>query len=127
MVFIIGGAFQGKMEYALKNYGLNENDIYKSSDINDIFNAGLITDYHLIIKKMMSDNIDPVEMTKRVCIDNKNAVIIMDEIGCGIIPVDKSEREWRENTGRCGCILSRNAEKVIRIICGIPIVLKEKL
>ena len=48
----------------------------------------------------------------------------MDEIGCGIVPMEKSERVWRENAGRCGCIIAANSVKVIRIVCGIPDIIK---
>ena len=125
MILIIGGAFQGKKDYALKNFDISENEIYKSGSINDISSHKLVTDYHIIIKKMMQQNIDPVAFTKTLCLECKDTVIIMDEIGCGIIPMDRCEREWRETVGRCGCILARNAEKVIRMICGIPVILKE--
>ena len=126
MIFIFGGAFQGKKKYALDNFNVTQNDFFKSDELYDIFNSKIIADYHLIIKKMMHQDIDPIEFTRKLCAENSDAVIIMNEIGCGIIPMDKSEREWRENVGRCGCILSEKAEKVIRVICGIPIVLKEQ-
>ncbi len=125
MILIIGGAYQGKKEYAMNNYDIDERAVFGSDDINDIFTSAMIPDYHLLVKKMMADNIDPIDMTKRLCSENKEVILTMNEIGCGIVPMDKCEREWRENVGRCGCILAEKAEKVIRIICGIPTFLKE--
>ena len=49
---------------------------------------------------------------------------VMDEIGGGIVPVDSFEREYRENTGRFGCALAAQAEKVIRVHCGIGVLIK---
>ena len=48
----------------------------------------------------------------------------MNEIGCGIIPLEKSERKWREITGRAGCIIAERAETVYRVCCGIATVIK---
>lgn len=55
---------------------------------------------------------------------NPNAVITCDEIGCGIVPVDKTDRLWREMTGDACQYLAARAAKVCRVVCGIPMVLK---
>ena len=41
-----------------------------------------------------------------------DAIVICDEVGSGVIPVEKSEREFREAAGRACCELARNAESV---------------
>ena len=51
----------------------------------------------------------------------------MDEIGCGIVPIEKTERMLRELTGQCGCIIAEHADCVIRMTCGVPAVLKGEL
>ena len=55
---------------------------------------------------------------------NPNAVITCDEIGCGIVPIDKTDRLWREMTGDACQYLAARAAKVCRVVCGIPMVLK---
>ena len=45
--------------------------------------------------------------------------MISDEIGNGIVPMDAFEREYREQTGRILIELAKEAEEVIRVICGI--------
>ena len=45
--------------------------------------------------------------------------IICDEIGNGIVPGDRFEREYRERTGRILIDLAARAERVERVICGI--------
>ena len=54
-------------------------------------------------------------------------IFIINEIGCGIIPLEKSERIWREQTGRAGTVIAKNSDTVVRIICGIPTVIKGEL
>lgn len=49
----------------------------------------------------------------------ENLVFISDEVGCGVIPVDKKDREYREAVGRTLCELAAQASSVERIICGI--------
>ena len=46
-------------------------------------------------------------------------MIICDEIGNGIVPLDAFEREYREHTGRILIELAGKADEVVRIICGI--------
>ena len=127
MILIIGGACQGKREYAMKTAGLGENDIPPVQRADDCMNAEIITDYHLTVKKLMDENKDPLAFTRLLCRKNSSAVITMNEVGCGVIPIDAGERQWREAVGRCGCILAENSERVIRMFCGIPTVIKEKI
>ena len=46
-------------------------------------------------------------------------IIITTETGCGLVPVDKAERELREKNGRANCALAENAQSVYRVVCGI--------
>ena len=52
------------------------------------------------------------------------SVITSCEIGNGIVPVDAAERAWRERVGRTLNILADQADSVVRLVCGIPVVLK---
>lgn len=54
-------------------------------------------------------------------------IVIAAEVGSGIVPVDKSEREARENAGRLSCALAERADTVVRMCCGLPEVLKGNL
>lgn len=129
MIMIVGGAFQGKTEYAKKQFLFSEDEILdcQNCDIEKIFTAKCINNYHVLIKRLIAENSDPICFTERLCVENVNAVVIMNEIGCGIIPLDREERKWRELTGRCGCIIAENSESVIRINCGIANIIKGEL
>ena len=50
--------------------------------------------------------------------------VICDEVGCGVVPLDREERVWRERVGRTCCALAERAERVERLLCGIPMTLK---
>ena len=47
-------------------------------------------------------------------------VVIVTEVGGGVVPADPDERAAREAAGR----LAERAETVIRVFCGIPTILK---
>ena len=51
-------------------------------------------------------------------------VVGLREVGCGVVPVDPQDRAWREAVGRLGCELARRATSVVRIVCGVPQVIK---
>lgn len=51
-------------------------------------------------------------------------VLIADDISCGIVPLDRSERTWREASGRLLSSLAAQADTVTRIFCGLPLEVK---
>ncbi len=51
-------------------------------------------------------------------------VVICNEVGSGIIPIDTRERLSREATGRICTLLAKEAETVVRMVCGIPTAIK---
>lgn len=54
-------------------------------------------------------------------------VVIATEVGGGIVPVDPEERAAREAAGRLSCLLAERADTVVRVFCGLPMVLKGSL
>lgn len=106
MKLIVGGASQGKTRYANETYG------------------GCTADFHLTVRGWLEAGLDPLAETEKFIAENPDAVVVMDEIGCGIIPLEKADRRWREAVGRAGCLLARRAESVERVVCGIPTKIK---
>ena len=53
--------------------------------------------------------------------------VIATEIGGGVVPTDREERETRERAGRLSCLLTERADTVVRVFCGIPTVIKGEL
>ena len=54
-------------------------------------------------------------------------VVISTEVGGGVVPVDADERAAREAAGRLACLLATRADTVVRMFCGLPMVLKGEL
>lgn len=51
--------------------------------------------------------------------ENPNRILVTDEIGYGIVPVDVFERRYREEAGRICCQAAREAAQVWRVCCGL--------
>ena len=108
MVLIIGGAYQGKRQYALQHYAGQE----------------LIDGFHLLVLEQIRQNIDPVEHAKQHITDYANKVILCDDISCGVVPTDPLLRQWRESLGHTLAVLVQNSSEVVRVFCTLGTRLK---
>lgn len=115
MILVIGSASSGKLEY-VKSLGYRDCDI-SDSEINT---RPVVYGLQNIIFQGNTaiDELVPVLLKKEV--------VVCNEVGSGVIPIDQRERLSREMTGRLCNILAQHAEKVIRIVCGIPVIIKDK-
>lgn len=50
--------------------------------------------------------------------------VLMTEVGGGVVPADPAQRASREAAGRLACLLADRADCVVRVFCGLPLVLK---
>ena len=118
MILIIGGAYQGKTEYAKEKYGVNTDRIYDAEIPKETEGLFIIDHLHEYIKKQMKEGKDP-ETELLELKDLPGCILISNEIGNGIVPMDPFEREYRERTGRILIKLAKEAKEVIRVSCGI--------
>ena len=83
----------------------------------------LIRHYHLYLRRRMQQGADEEQLlqeTKAFCEKNPDVIVVTEEVGCGVVPMDAFERKWREVCGRAAVILAERSEQVYRVICGIP-------
>lgn len=121
MTLIFGGAYQGKLDYACKNYGIAEKDVYhcdmETMVIN--FDKKIIAYLDRFVLACIKEGVNAKECLEDNIDKLKDKIIICDDISQGVVPVDPTERAWREMTGRCMIYLGQQAEEVIRVFCGI--------
>ena len=122
MILITGGAFQGKTAYAKSHFNFKTTDGAICTP-EEALSAYILINYDALIRRLP----DAEFFTKKLYSENPDCVVILPEIGCGIVPMDREERFFRETAGRCGCILAAYSDTVIRMICGIPTALKGTL
>ena len=121
MIFVTGGCFQGKQQWVLQNCQVQPFRVADGAvcSMEAIKSAGVLDHFHLLVRRWMQAGKIPADETEKILSDNPTIVIITDEIGSGIVPLDVKEREWREVHGRICCQLAGRADAVFRVIAGI--------
>lgn len=135
MELVIGGSFQGKLEYAkqkLQKGGVCADEIEiadgETIKIEEIGTVGcrIFNRLHLLIKRYAeSGRTEEIpELLERFLEYHPRCVIICDEVGYGVVPACRNERVYREEVGRALCFLTGHAESVERIVGGIAMRIK---
>lgn len=117
MILVIGGAGQGKLAAALRNTGYTEADVTTTPGADRPVLNGMAD----AVRAALAAGEAQEQILSKLL---RHAVVICDEVGCGVVPMERFEREWRENVGRICCVLAEKSDVVVRIFCGIPMVLK---
>jgi len=139
MILIIGGAWQGKLAYALElaksadkitnpldsfMYKKEKTEVYEIAEGHrDSFEAAMkcpiIHGFHEYIRRLLKEGKSVEAFIDAIEEQNPNVIITSDELGCGIVPFDPADREWREASGRASVRLARISRAVYRMVCGI--------
>ena len=98
MILIVGGRGAGKREFAQKTLGCAPERTLP--DLQDR---------------------DPLPSLEELL---GYEAVICDEVGCGVVPLERRDRERREAIGRLCCQLAREAQAVYRLQCGLAMRLK---
>ena len=106
MRLVVGGVRQGKTAFART----------LSEDVCD--------NVHLMVRDWMQSGEDPHEQVLQIVKTYADGVVTVAEVGCGPVPADAFEREYREMVGRISCELAAQAEAVYRVTCGIAMRIK---
>ena len=126
MNLIIGGAYQGKLDYARETYHIQENDIVhcRETDSYIDFSKTCVDHIEEFVLSCVRSGQDPVAYFKQHWEDWRQSVLICNDLSCGVVPLDPVMRKWRNETGRLCQFLSREASSVSRIFCGLEQKLK---
>ena len=124
MVLIIGGAYQGKLDFAKTAFTLSQDDIFTCSSSEIDFSKRCINKIEEFSLACIQNGTDPSEYFKAHKEDWKDSILICEDIFCGVVPMGTEMRAWRQVTGRLCQYLSREAAEVSRIFCGLEQKLK---
>ena len=94
MQLYIGGYAQGKLAYVQEKL--------KGQKVP------VVNDLHLWVKQLLQEGKPAEEIVLQYYKEHPDCIFICDEIGNGIVPMEKQEREYRERVGR---LLIRLAEE----------------
>lgn len=115
MILVVGALSSGKRHYITHTLGYK-----KAQQANAVFNdCPVLYNLQDLVHCYAGNSLDLLPQLL------EKEVIACNEVGCGVIPAQPSYTEWREATGRLCNALAERAEKVVRLVCGIPVVLKE--
>jgi adenosylcobinamide kinase/adenosylcobinamide-phosphate guanylyltransferase len=74
---------------------------------------------------MMSDRAVPIEaLMDAVCRDGLLAILVTNEVGCGIVPENELARRFRDAAGHVNQVAASRAQEVYWMAFGIPLRLK---
>jgi adenosyl cobinamide kinase/adenosyl cobinamide phosphate guanylyltransferase len=114
MILVIGGIASGKRAYVKETWG------YGDADLAD----AVLDDRPVLFNLQELVAMDPQGAAELLPHLVEKAVIICNEVGCGVVPLERTDRIWREAVGRLCILLASRAERVIRMHSGIPLVIK---
>lgn len=110
MIFVTGPLFSGKREYIQNALRLSPEEFAARA----VWNA----------ERLAVDASDLEKLAEKL---SAHEIVIASEVGGGVVPVEPAERAAREAAGRLACLLAGRADTVVRVVCGLPQVLKGEL
>ena len=105
MDLVIGGAYQGKLTWAVAQYRLEQGELLNLA----VDSPRAARCWYALLACLGPDLPE---------------VVISREIGSGVVPMDPRERAWRELHGQVLRALAERSHRVIRVFCGIAEVLE---
>ena len=127
MNLIIGGAFQGKKEYTRQYFQIAREEMIDGAkaSYSELFQCRCMFHFHEWIKRGIQENWNLGNLGERLALENPRIVLITNELGYGVVPVDAFDRRYRETTGRICTEIAARCSKVIRVSCGLGMVIQD--
>ena len=125
MELIVGGAYQGKQAYAREKFPQAAWVDGAACTLEELLGAGGVYRFHDFLDRQMRQGEDEQALPGLIMAKNPDLVIVSDEVGYGVVPVDAHERAFREAVGRVCCALAAEARRVHRVVCGIGTVIRD--
>lgn len=119
MKVIIGGAYQGKLDYARETLGIRTYTVCEETVAALDCSAEAIDHLERFTLACTRQGVDAGAYLEGCREQLKEKVIICTDISQGIVPMEKELRAWREMNGRVLIDLCREADQVFRVFCGL--------
>lgn len=117
MIFVTGGAAQGKLAWALNHSGYDETAVTAGPDTP----APILRNLEEAVRACLERGENPETLLPGLL---EREYVLCREVGCGLVPMNPEDRAWREAVGRLSCRLAEEAQGVVRLWCGLPTWLK---
>ena len=101
MNMVIGGAYQGKLNYAKETFQIPDGGVAGAfCTLEDLAQCRGVYDFHLLIRRLLEEGQEADRLVLEAAEKNPEICIVTNELGYGVVPVDAFDRLWREKTGR---------------------------
>ena len=90
-----------------------------SCAFSDIYHAKVLFHFHEYIRRMLEQEMSVQDLAEQLWMKNPDLVLISNELGYGVVPMDVFDRNYRETTGRVCTEIASWADAVYRVVCGI--------
>ena len=127
MKMIIGGAYQGQLAWAQAHFPEIADEDWidgKECKETDIFTCKAIYGFHEYIRNCLKNGQDCVMLGEELIRRNPSLVVVTNELGYGVVPIEAFDREYRERTGRVCTVLAAASDEVYRVVCGVGVRIK---
>ena len=126
MKLILGGYANGRTAYAMQNYQLTESDCFDAAaePLARWNGHRLLLHAEQLVNPWLEQGKEPCTEILPWLERWQNAVLITQEVGCGLVPVTPQQRQLREAVGHFNRLLAECAETVERVCCGLGMQLK---
>lgn len=124
MIFVFGGAHQGMEAYAIENCGAREIRVLTEENSHIDFSGDGVTGLERFVLGCVQRDESALAYFEAHRDEWENSVLIGMDFSCGVVPMDAQQRLWREENGRLNNYLAGEAQKVVRMFCGIAQILK---
>lgn len=95
-------------------------------EFQELTSIKILDNIQAMIKDKMIANEYVKEMLDELINKYPDMIVICDEVGSGIVPMDKFDREYRDKVGEISCYLAKKATSVHRVVCGLGMVIKSE-
>ena len=112
MEVYFGGAFQGKLDYVLKKKGNLKVADGRDCDEKQLQSADVVNHLHLLIQRRIAAGESTDTLIEELYAVNPQMILICDEIGSGIVPLERKDRIYRETVGRVLCAAVAKSDRV---------------
>ena len=127
MILITGGAYQGKCEFLMRHWNIAPEEICDMAETAKPAGGNepaggirAVIHYQEAVRTQLKQGKDPAAELKELAAMRPGIILAADEVGMGIVPLEREERDFREAAGRTMCLAAQMADEVWRVICGIP-------
>ena len=119
MILIIGGAYQGKLDFAKEAFGITDEDVFVCKDSEIDFSKRCVYALEKFTLACVREGKDPASYLQGHREAWDDSIFICQDFFCGVVPMEAEARAWRQITGRLAQYLSQEADRVSRIFCGL--------